>query len=350
MVQRKQLSWTELRVGLFVLAGLFILAIAIFYVTGAGILGPKYRVITYLPEVEGLQVGAPVRLDGVDIGSVQSIQLTPQPQDHQHNITLVLRIEKKFQKDVRTDSSASLITEGLLGNRYVTVKRGLTGTQIPNNGILPGGQQPQMSDLVQKFGDLSTQVSTILTKVNDGQGTLGKLLNDPGVYNHANDTIAKVDDLIAGIQRGEGTAGKLMKSDELYNRVNASIGDAQNVIAAVRGGQGTLGKLVYDPAMYDNTKKLMDNGNALLADVRAGKGTLGKLTTDDALYTNLKDASANFREATAKMNTNEGTIGKFFGDPAFYDNFTGLAGDMRLMVSDFRQNPKKFLHVKLAIF
>ena len=47
MVQRKQLSWTELRVGLFVLAGLFILAIAIFYVTGAGILGPKYRVITY---------------------------------------------------------------------------------------------------------------------------------------------------------------------------------------------------------------------------------------------------------------------------------------------------------------
>jgi phospholipid/cholesterol/gamma-HCH transport system substrate-binding protein len=50
------------------------------------------------------------------------------------------------------------------------------------------------------------------------------------------------------------------------------------------------------------------------------------------------------------MNTNEGTIGKFFGDPAFYDNFSGLAGDMRLMVSDFRQNPKKFLHVKLAIF
>ena len=102
--------------------------------------------------------------------------------------------------------------------------------------------------------------------------------------------------------------------------------------------------------MYDNTKKLMDNGNAMLADVRAGKGTLGKLITDDTLYTNLKDSSANFREATAKMNTNEGTIGKFFGDPAFYDNFTGLAGDMRLMVSDFRQNPKKFLHVKLAIF
>ncbi|MGA8143636.1 MAG: MlaD family protein [Candidatus Acidiferrales bacterium] len=350
MAQRKQLTWTELRVGLFVLASLFILAVAIFYVTGAGFLGPKYRVITYLPEVEGLQSGAPVRLDGVEIGSVQSIQLTPQPQDHMHNITLVLRIEKKFQPDVRTDSSASLITEGLLGNRYVTVKRGLHGTPIQNGGILPGGREPAMAELVQRFSTLSNQIGDILEKVNTGQGTLAKLLNDPSLYNHVNDTVAKLDDVVASVQRGEGTAGKLLKSDELYDKVNASIDNAQNVIAAVRQGQGTLGKLVYDPSMYDNAKKLMDNGNAMLADVRAGKGTLGKLTTDDALYTNLKDASANFRDATAKMNSNEGTLGKFFSDPAFYDNFSGLAGDLRLMVSDFRQNPKKFLHVKLAVF
>ncbi|MGH9747351.1 MAG: MlaD family protein [Candidatus Acidiferrales bacterium] len=350
MAQRKQLTWTELRVGLFVLVGLFILAAAIFYVTGAGILGPKYRVLTYLPEVEGLQTGAPVRLDGVEIGSVQSIQLTPQPQDPMHNITLVLRIEKKFQPDVRSDSSAKLITEGLLGNRYVTVKRGVNGTAIQNGGVLPGDQEAAMSDLVKKFSTLSNQLGDILAKVNSGQGTLAKLLNDPSLYTHANDTIAKVDDVVASIQRGEGTAGKLLKSDELYNKVNATIGDAHEVIAAVRQGQGTIGKLVYDPSMYDDTKKLMNNGNALLADVRAGKGTLGKLTTDDALYTNLKDASANFRDATAKMNSNEGTLGKFFSDPAFYDNFSGLAGDMRLMVSDFRQNPKKFLHVKLAIF
>ncbi len=350
MAQRKQLSWTELRVGLFVLAGLFILAIAIFYVTGAGVLGPKYRVITYLPEVEGLQAGAPVRLDGVEIGSVQSIQLTPQPPDHLHNITLVMRIEKKFQPDVRTGSTASLITEGLLGNRYVTVSRSLTGTPIPNGGVLAGTQQPQMAELVDKFNGLSTQISDILTKANSGEGTIAKLLNDPELYNHVNNAIGRTDDLIAGVQRGEGTAGKLLKSNELYDKVNASVGDAQNVIAAVRQGQGTFGKLVYDPEMYDNAKKLVNNGNGLLEDVRAGKGTLGKLTTDDALYTNLKDASANFREATAKMNSNQGTLGKFFNDPAFYDNFTGLAGDMRLMVSDFRQNPKKFLHVKLAIF
>ena len=71
MAQRKQLTWTELRVGLFVLVGLFILAVAIFYITGAGMLGPKYRLYTYLPEVEGVAAGAPVRLDGVAIGNVE---------------------------------------------------------------------------------------------------------------------------------------------------------------------------------------------------------------------------------------------------------------------------------------
>jgi phospholipid/cholesterol/gamma-HCH transport system substrate-binding protein len=357
MAQRKQLTWTELRVGLFVLMGLFILAVAIFYVTGAGILGPKYRLITYLPEVEGLTLGAPVRLDGIEIGNVQSMTVTPHPPDQMHNITLVLRIDKKFQDNIRTDSNASLGTEGLLGNRYVTVKRGLTGTVLPPNGILPGKEEAAMklivergADLMQNLGALSGDLRGIVNQMREGQGTLGKLMNDPSLYDHMNEAIGRVDTMVASVQRGEGTVGKLVASDDLYNNLNSTVGHAENVLAAVRGQKGTLGKFVYDPAMYENVKGLVEKGNAVLDDVRAGKGTLGKLTNDDALYNNMRDASANIREASAKINSNQGTLGKFFADPAFYDNFTGLAGDMRLMVSDFRQNPKKFLHVKLAVF
>ncbi len=77
MAQRKQLTWTELRVGLFVLVGLSVLAAGIFYVTGAGTLGPKYRIVTYLPEVSLFANGAPVRLDGVEVGNVETIRLAP---------------------------------------------------------------------------------------------------------------------------------------------------------------------------------------------------------------------------------------------------------------------------------
>ena len=357
MAQHKQLTWTELRVGLFVLAGLCILALGTFYVTGAGILGPKYRLITYLPEVEGLETGAPVRLDGVAIGNVQSIGLTPQPQDEAHNITLVMRIDKKYQNDVRTDSTASLITEGLLGNRYVTISRGLTGTVVPPNGIVPGKEEAAMkqmvergADLMQNLGALSRDLRGIVNDVHRGNGTLGKLMNDPSLYNHLSSTAGKMDALVTSIQQGQGTMGKLVASDEIYNKTGTAIDHVNNVLGAVEQQKGTMGKLVYDTSFYDSAKSLTDKGNTLLDGVNEGKGTLGKLVHDDALYGNLKDASANVRDATAKLNSNQGTIGKLFNDPAFYDNFTGLAGDMRLMVSDFRQNPKKFLHVKLGIF
>jgi phospholipid/cholesterol/gamma-HCH transport system substrate-binding protein len=357
MAQRKQLSWAELRVGLFVLAGLFILALGTFYVTGAGILGPKYRLTTYLPEVEGLETGAPVRLDGVAIGNVQSIALTPHPQDQQHNITLVLRIDKKYQNDIRTDSSASLITEGLLGNRYVTISRGLTGSVIPPNGVVPGKEEAAMkqmvergADLMQNLGALSDDLRGIVDDVHKGHGTLGKLMNDPSLYNHLDATAGKIDALVTSIQDGKGTMGKLVASDEIYSKTATAVDHVNNVLGAVEQQKGTMGKLVYDPGFYNSAKSLTDKGNTLLDGVNEGKGSLGKLVRDDALYTNLKDASANVRDATGKLNSNQGTLGKMFNDPAFYDNFTGLAGDMRLMVSDFRQNPKKFLHVKLGIF
>jgi phospholipid/cholesterol/gamma-HCH transport system substrate-binding protein len=94
----------------------------------------------------------------------------------------------------------------------------------------------------------------------------------------------------------------------------------------------------------------LDNGNAVLSDVRAGKGSLGKFATDEALYNNLRDASAQVRDASAKLNDNQGTAGKLFTDPNLYDNLTGMTGDLRLLIGDFRKDPKKFLHVKLAVF
>jgi phospholipid/cholesterol/gamma-HCH transport system substrate-binding protein len=357
MAQRKQLTWSELRVGLFVLAALFILMVGIFYVTGAGFLGPKYRLTTYLPEVAGLKTGAPVDLDGVEIGNVQSISLTPNPPDREHSITLVLRVDRKYQNQIRSDSAARLVTQGLLGDRYVTISRGLTGAVVPPNGTIPGEEEAAMKQVVERGADLLQNLVALTDDVKDlidglqkGKGTLGKLMNDPSLYNHLDHTAAKLDSAVSTVQQGQGTVGKLVMSDDLYRKADATIGHMENVMAAVQDQKGTMGKLIYDPSAYNEIKGVAAKGNALLGDVRQGKGTLGKLATDDVLYANLRDASANVRDATAKMNSNQGTMGKFFTDPAFYDNMTGLSGDLRLLISDFRQNPKKFLHIKLGLF
>jgi len=346
-----------MRVGLFVFAALIIVVVAIFVVTGGNILGPKYKLITYLPEVEGVQAGAPVDLDGVQIGSVQSVELTPHPSDRMHGIKLILRIDKKYQEEIRTDSSASLVTQGLLGDRYVTISRGLTGSVLPDNGIVPGGEEEAMRQieergaaLMENLSTLSVSLRGIVDQIQKGDGTIGKLINDPDLYDHLNETAAKIDAMATSIQQGQGSAGKLIASDELYQKVDDAVGKADDVLGAVRDQKGSMGKLIYDPSAYDSIKNFAASGNALLTDVRAGKGTLGKLVTDDTLYANVRDATANVRDATAKLNSNQGTMGKFFTDPAFYDNVTGLTGDLRLLVGDFRQNPKKFLHIKIGLF
>jgi phospholipid/cholesterol/gamma-HCH transport system substrate-binding protein len=355
--QKQQLSWSELRVGILVLAGLFLIAVGIFYVTGAGILVPKYRVKTYLPEVEGLTIGAPVRLDGVEIGNVDAIRMNPQPADRNRNIELVLRLDKRFDEHVRTDSTAQLITEGLLGNRYVSIRRGLTGEKVKPEGEVRGVEEAAMkqivergADLVQNLNVVSQHVRQLVTRLEQGEGTLGLLLTDEQLYNRANSIVTRAEQVLADAQAGKGTIGKLLTDEALYEKTRATVDRTETLLADIQAQKGTLGKIIYDPVLYENAKQFTERGNTLISDIQSGKGTLGKLATDEALYENLRTAAANIESATSKLNQGQGTAGKMFTDPAFYDNITGLAGDMRLLVGEFRKDPKKFLRVKFSLF
>jgi phospholipid/cholesterol/gamma-HCH transport system substrate-binding protein len=351
MPQRKQLTWPELRVGLFVMLGLAVLAVAIFYVTGAGFLGPKYRIKTYLPEVSGLAPGAPVKLDGVVIGSVDQIELVPRnngrPPDPKHNIMVDMRLEKKFQDEILTDSTASLVTEGLLGNRYVNIQRGFTGTPIQDGQAVPAGD---VTDLMANFKVLTGQVSEIIDDLKAGKGTLGKLITDEQAYNNLNSLLLRGNQIVSNVQAGKGTLGKMVYNDDLYVKVDKGIDQINAILADVRDQKGTIGKLLYDPSLYDEAKKALDNSNNLMGDVRAGKGTLGKLVTDETLFNKLRDASTNIETATAKLNRTDNTAGKLFNDPQLYDNVTALSADMRKLIEEFRKNPKKYLSIKLSFF
>jgi len=361
MAQRSEVSWSELRVGIFVLLGLILLGVGIFYVTGTTILGGRYTLVTYLPEVDGLNVGGPVSLDGVEVGNVQSIAMSqvragtlPDPN---RSVRIEMRISDRYRNYIRSDSTASLVTQGFLGQRTVTLQRGFTGRVLQNGDEVKGTEEKAVraimdraADLLQNLTLLSTEVNDVVTGIRRGNGTLGKLLVDDSVYRHIDDTMAIANQLAASVQQGKGTLGRLVASDELYTKVDSAVGRADDLLGAVQQQKGTLGKLIYDPSIHQSANQLLNNGNALLADVRAGKGTIGKLATDDSLFISLREAGQNVRDASAKLNSNQTTIGKIFSDPQLYDNLTGLTGDLRLLVGEFRRDPKKFLRVKFSLF
>jgi phospholipid/cholesterol/gamma-HCH transport system substrate-binding protein len=308
-----------------------------------------------------LAIGAPVRVDGVEVGNVESIRLVPRTPGHvpdkNKNIEVVMRIDRRFQNDILTDSTASLVTEGLLGNRVVNITRGFTGVPLKEGQEVQGTEEKAIKEVVERSADvlanlqaLSDNVKDLLEGVQQGRGTLGKLLTDDQAYKNLNSVLAKTNQVVSDIHEGKGTLGKLVVSDELYGKVNTAVDNVNTIMSDVRSQKGTLGKLLYDPSLYDEAKKALSSGNAMISDVRGGKGTLGKLATDDVLYNKLRDTSTNLADATAKLNDNTTSVGKMFSDPKLYDNLAGLTGDLRLLIGDFRQNPKKFLHFKVTIF
>jgi phospholipid/cholesterol/gamma-HCH transport system substrate-binding protein len=361
MAQHKQLTWIELRVGLFVLAGIVLVVIGIFYVTGTGALGPKYHLVTYLPEVDGLAIGAPVGINGVEVGNVDSITIAAtrpgQAPAPNRSVEVVMRINRNYQSYIRTDSYASLVTEGFLGNRVVTIQRGYGGQPLVDGQEVPGKEERAMKEIVERGADLMQNLNALSTQVNDivgalkrGQGTMGKLLTDETAYNRINGILSRFDQMSASVQQGQGTIGKLVTSDELYTKFDSAAGRLDTVMGAVEQQKGSLGKFIFDPTLHESAVQFLNNGNALLSDVHAGRGTLGKLATDDQLFMTWRQVGQNLSDATANLNSRNSTAGKLFEDPQLYDNMTGVTGDLRLLLNEFRLNPSKYLKVKFSLF
>ncbi len=362
MAQHKQLTWNELRVGIFVLAGTALLVVAVFYVTASeNPLSPKYRLRTFLPEVAGLSIGAPVRLDGIDVGNVDDIQVNPAiggpAADKKRNIIVTLRISKKFQNNIRADSGASPETEGLLGNRFLNITRGFTGRMLVNNDELTGKPNAGIDELVAQGTELETHmnglidnVQGMITDVRGGKGTLGQFVTNRSAYDHLDSAVVKLDAMLTNIEAGQGTIGLLYTTDTLHKKLDSTLGRADSVLEAIQQQKGTFGKLVYDQGLHDSMRQFLDKGNGLMDTVRNGNGTITKLLNDDSLFATWKQAGTNLSSATAKLDSNEGTAGRLFNDPKLYDNITGLTGDLRLLMSDFRKDPKKYLHIKLSLF
>lgn len=361
MPQRKQVTWSQLRVGLLTLVGLFLMMAAILYVTGTGILAAKYQLHTLLPEVEGLTLGAPVRLDGVEVGNVDAIRMAPRSEvgggDRTRNVDVVMRINRHYQQEIRSDSRASLVTEGLLGNRYVRVTRGISGKVLETQGEITGEEEVAIkeivergADLVSNLGALSTQVQEIVQGVKKGRGSLGLFLTDDALYNRLNTSAGRLDTMLSETQAGRNSLGRFVTNDQFYQRLNSAVERLDKLLAEIQEQKGTLGELIHDPKLYDNAREFVEKGNAFLADVRAGKGSLGKLANDDQLYNNLRDSAASLKEVTDKLGHGQGSVSKMVNDQQLYDNLTGLSGDLRLLIADFRQNPKKYLRIKLALF
>lgn len=357
MPSQQQVRWSELRVGLTVLFSAIVLGTLIFLMTGTtGLFTPKINLKAFFENASGLRVGAPVRLEGVDIGNVTGIRVVQGRPASPVEVTM--KVTTKYGNNLRKDSVATLATAGVLGETYVDISsKAAKGPPAKNWDVLQAQEQPDLSDVVrasqttlQNVDILVRRLDRIVSAVERGEGSVGKLIYDPTLYNKLNSTLDEIQNTVSAVSNGKGSIGKLIVSDELYNKLNDSVTKINKMVDEMNQGQGTAGKFIKDPSLYNNANETMAKANRLMADINEGRGTLGKFAHDPEFANKVDRTVTNLADISDRLDKGEGTVGKLFKDPSLYNNADQMLVETRNLVQAIRENPKKYLTIHFRVF
>jgi phospholipid/cholesterol/gamma-HCH transport system substrate-binding protein len=358
MPQHERVQWAQLRVGIMVVVSLIVFGVAVFFISGqAGFFTRHYTLKAYFSSAGDLREGAQVRLAGIGVGSVAKIGISPYD-DPRRAVEVDLKIARTFQKQIRTDSVASVETVGLLGDSYVDLTRGTTGHDVmEDGGAVKTAEKADIAAVMQNTNEvimnlntLSSKLDDITTHIQQGKGSMGKLLYDEALYNKMNATVSSAQAMMDQVQSGKGTIGKLMADDTLYNRTLSTIDRLNQILDDVQHGNGSLAKFISDPSAFNNLNRLMTNGNSLIDGINQGHGTLGKLAKDEELYNRLNSTLGHVDTITSRIDGGQGTLGKLSTDPTLFNNLSASSQSLKEFLADFRKDPKKYLSIKLHIF
>ncbi|MGA9042491.1 MAG: MlaD family protein [Terriglobales bacterium] len=359
MPSQKQLKWSQLKVGLTVLVASIVLAILIFLMSGTGgIFTHKIALKSYFDNAGGLRVGAPVRLEGVDIGNVTKIRVVSEPDKRTTPVEVIMKVSTTYHESLRKDSLTALATAGVLGETYIDIDSSQArAPEVQAGDILATRDTPDLQDVVrasqgtlQNMDALLKRLDRIVAFVESGQGSIGKVIYDPSLYNRLNSTVTQFQGLVNEVTAGNGTLGKLVVDDELYRKANATVDKLNLIIDDLNAGKGTAGKFLKDPSLYDTANQTITNVKQLTDDVNAGKGALGKLAKDQEFANKLQNTMNKLSAITDRLDAGEGTAGKLLHDPALYDNSNQMLVETRELIKAVRQDPKKYLTIHLKIF
>lgn len=397
---KKNLTVSQLRVGIFVAVGLVVLAFMI--LNSSGDINPFKRKLTLkarFASADGLREGADVQLAGLKIGTVTAVTLLPpdSPEDAKIEATMAVDATlegRSITERIRTDSQAQLVATNVLGNdKMINITTGsIKGDAVSEGYVMESKDALSINQLtatgnalLQQINKLAGPANEILNKANQGEGTLGGFINDPSIYNNLDATIAEAKVMMQKLQitmdhinKGDGSAGKFLTDKNLYDNLDLTIKHLEEISKDIREGRGSAGKFISDDKFYNETKaaiaemktaaeklnSVADDIKVVTGNLRVGKGSAGKLLTDDKLYDNAVTAIDRFNSTAAKVDAilgdaraGKGTLGKLITDETLYNNINQttsninqLSSEGTKLVYDFRQNPKKYLRIKVSLF
>lgn len=361
MPSQAEVRWSQLKVGSIVLVSTLLLCGLLFLMTsaaGIGFFQKRIVIHSFFDNASGVKAGAPVSLEGVTIGEVAHVEITTDPAHKLTPVEVIMKISPHSRNLLHKDSVVYLETTGVLGDTVVDISsQHAQGPLVENGDELPTKDVPSIQDVVassqatiQNLNSIMPKLNDIATSLDSDKGSVGKLINDPELYNRAVGTINQLQTLADNLNKGRGTAGKFLTDDSVYNNLKDTTARLDSLATGLSTGKGSAGKLLTDDTLYNNLNTTLNQTNALLAQVNSGKGGLGLLIKDQAFADHLNDTVAKLDLLLTNVNEGKGTIGKLATDDAAYNNLNALLKNTNEFVVALRADPKKYLTIHMKIF
>ncbi|MFH1202101.1 MAG: MlaD family protein [Candidatus Omnitrophota bacterium] len=217
-------SKIELKVGIFTLIGLVVLVVFIFLISDFRFFSPGYTIKLVFNFANGVKIGAPVRLAGVDVGEIKTIHVFRTPQMERAKIEIAVWLKKEAL--VPKDSRIQINTLGILGEKYVEILPGTDYNALVSEGGILAGDDPVS---IQEISELSKNIALKLDKtieslnaiVKDGQVTT----SFREMINNLKEASGSLSQILNRIEKGEGSLGKLVTDDKIYNATEDLVED-----------------------------------------------------------------------------------------------------------------------------
>jgi len=317
-----------------------------------GFFWQRYSLRTVFPNIAGLKPGAPVRVAGVEVGSVTAVQFAGD------RVEVVFEISRDVQPLVTSTSVASLGSISLLGEAAVDLTASSQGTPIPEGGLVPSGTAAgSLTEVTTKVAEVTTKAATgieeltaLLKDLRGGRGTMGRLLTDEALFTEIQSLLGAVETVVQNVNSGRGTLGRLANDPAAARALEASLQNVEAVTARIRSGEGSLGRLLSDDALARSLTSTTTNLDTITGRISRGEGTAGKLLSDNELYNRLNSMSDRLDKVMTGLQQGEGTAGQLLKDRQLYENINGTVSELQRLVKDIRADPRKFLNVRVSLF
>ena len=370
---KRELQWSKLKVGSVITLALFIIFVTVFFAGNLeDLFSKKVTLKANFKDVKGLRKGAPIWIFGTEVGSAKEIDLDPA-----YGTVVTMRINKSALPYIKEDSKASILTMGLLGDKYVDISGGSAAAgPIHPEKMIQGAAQIEFQDVmetstitIQTTTEFIKKLEAFVTKIEEGQGTVAKFLNDPSVYNNINKAAQTLSSVAEEIRTSRGTLRMLMDDPSFYNKMAAAASNLEEMTRTVKESSGTLKKLIEDPSIYN---KLLESASHIEAfstkmesvstkletfstKLDESQGTLHRLIEDPTLYEDLDKGAKQLSSILEQIDKGEGLATAFLKDKELVRELDEtlvqikkMTQELEVLVKDIKTHPKKYL--KFSIF